>query len=61
MQRVVAPATGQGLLDGDEHGDTKLVARAGAKHAPARGERVTLRPVAEEAHLFDPLSGVRLE
>jgi multiple sugar transport system ATP-binding protein len=44
-------------LDGAE---TKLVARAGAKRAPARGERVALRPVAEEAHLFDPLSGARL-
>jgi multiple sugar transport system ATP-binding protein len=44
-------------LDG---ASTKLVARAGAKVAPARGERVTLRPVAEEAHLFDPVSGARL-
>jgi multiple sugar transport system ATP-binding protein len=41
-------------------GSTKLVARAGAKVAPARGERVTLRPVAEDAHLFDPVSGARL-
>ena len=32
---------------------TKLVARAGAKRAPARGERVTLRPVAGDAHVFD--------
>jgi multiple sugar transport system ATP-binding protein len=38
---------------------TKLVARAGAKRAPARGERVTLRPVAEDAHVFDPVSGDR--
>jgi multiple sugar transport system ATP-binding protein len=40
--------------------ETKLVARAGAKSAPARGERVSLRPTAEEAHLFDPADGSRL-
>jgi multiple sugar transport system ATP-binding protein len=40
--------------------DTRLVARVTAKRAPARGERVTLRPVADEAHLFDPVSGSRL-
>ncbi len=39
---------------------TKLVARAGAKRAPARGEHVTLRPVAEDAHVFDPVSGDRI-
>jgi multiple sugar transport system ATP-binding protein len=44
-------------LDGKE---TKLVARAGARLAPARGERVTLRPVAGDAHLFDPVTGSRL-
>jgi multiple sugar transport system ATP-binding protein len=41
-------------------GETRLVARAPAKRAPARGERVTLRPVVDEAHLFDPVSGARL-
>jgi multiple sugar transport system ATP-binding protein len=40
--------------------DTRLVARVTAKRAPVRGERVTLRPVADEAHLFDPVSGSRL-
>jgi multiple sugar transport system ATP-binding protein len=40
--------------------DTRLVARAGAKRAPGRGERVALRPVPEEAHLFDPVEGQRL-
>jgi multiple sugar transport system ATP-binding protein len=44
-------------LGGEE---TRLVARATAKRAPGRGERVTLRPVAEEAHLFDPVGGARL-
>ena len=44
-------------VDGKE---TKLVARAGAKRAPARGTRVTLRPLAEDAHVFDPVSGSRL-
>src|SRR5437764_20703 len=39
---------------------TKLVARAGAKDAPARGEHVLLRPRAEEAHLFDPETGARI-
>jgi multiple sugar transport system ATP-binding protein len=40
--------------------ETKLVARAGAKGAPERGARVSLRPVAEEAHVFDPVGGNRL-
>ena len=44
-------------FDGDE---TKLVARADARRAPERGERVALRPRADEAHLFDPQSGARL-
>jgi multiple sugar transport system ATP-binding protein len=40
--------------------ETKLVARTGARQAPGRGERVTLRPVAADAHLFDPVDGSRL-
>jgi len=40
--------------------ETKLVARTGAKGAPAPGERVTLKPVVEDAHLFDPVDGSRL-
>jgi multiple sugar transport system ATP-binding protein len=40
--------------------EAKLVARATAKQAPARGSRVALRPLAGEAHLFDPVSGARL-
>jgi multiple sugar transport system ATP-binding protein len=40
--------------------DKKLVARSEAKRAPERGERVHLRPQADEAHLFDPENGVRL-
>jgi multiple sugar transport system ATP-binding protein len=40
---------------------TKLVARVQTKHAPERGDRVTLRPRVAEAHLFDPESGVRLD
>jgi multiple sugar transport system ATP-binding protein len=40
--------------------ETRLVARADARRAPARGERVTLRPIAGEAHLFDPVTGSRL-
>jgi len=41
-------------------GETRLVARTPARRAPARGERVALRPLADEAHLFDPVSGSRL-
>src|SRR5881409_2672883 len=40
---------------------TKLVARSEARRAPKQGDLVTLRPRAEEAHLFDPASGERLE
>jgi multiple sugar transport system ATP-binding protein len=39
---------------------TKLVARTEVRHAPRQGERVALRPRADEAHLFDPDSGERL-
>jgi multiple sugar transport system ATP-binding protein len=38
----------------------KLAARTDAKRAPARGARVHLRPLADEAHLFDAGSGLRL-
>jgi multiple sugar transport system ATP-binding protein len=44
-------------IDGEE---TKLVARASAKTAPERETRVHLRPLAAEAHVFDPESGARL-
>jgi multiple sugar transport system ATP-binding protein len=40
---------------------TKLVARTEVRKAPKQGERVSLRPRAEEAHLFDPESGERLQ
>ena len=40
---------------------TKLVARVDARHVPQRGEHVTLRPRGEEAHLFDPQTGVRID
>ncbi len=39
---------------------TKLAARTPAREAPARGERVHLRPRSDEAHVFDPVSGDRL-
>jgi multiple sugar transport system ATP-binding protein len=38
----------------------RLVARTEVRNAPKQGERVTLRPRDEEAHLFDPESGERL-
>jgi multiple sugar transport system ATP-binding protein len=39
----------------------KLVARVETRLAPERGERIALRPRADEAHLFDPASGARLQ
>jgi multiple sugar transport system ATP-binding protein len=39
---------------------TKLVARVDIRTRPERGERVSLRPRAEEAHVFDAATGVRL-
>ena len=39
---------------------TKLVARGDARHVPAQGERVRLRPLPDEAHLFRPETGERL-
>jgi multiple sugar transport system ATP-binding protein len=39
---------------------TKLVARGDARRVPDRGERVKLRPVAEEVHLFRPETGERI-
>jgi multiple sugar transport system ATP-binding protein len=44
-------------VDGEQ---TRLVARTEVRSAPQQGERVRLRPRAEEAHLFDPESGERL-
>jgi multiple sugar transport system ATP-binding protein len=38
----------------------KLVARVDSRDAPERGERIALRPRPDEAHLFDPASGIRL-
>jgi len=41
-------------------GDGRFVARVDARHSPERGERVSLRPLAGEAHLFDAASGARI-
>jgi multiple sugar transport system ATP-binding protein len=42
-------------------GPGRLTARVDARHAPARGARVRLRPSPEhEPHLFDAASGERL-
>jgi len=40
--------------------ETQLVARAPTRRAPSPGERVRLRPDAEETHLFDPTEGTRV-
>jgi multiple sugar transport system ATP-binding protein len=39
---------------------TRLVARVDVRTAPSQGEHVSLRPRAEDAHLFDPETGERL-
>jgi multiple sugar transport system ATP-binding protein len=39
---------------------TKLAARTSTRDAPPRGGRVTLRPKAADAHVFDPRTGTRL-
>ena len=39
---------------------TRLVARTDVRNAPQQGERVSLRPRADEAHLFDSDTGERL-
>jgi multiple sugar transport system ATP-binding protein len=39
---------------------TRLVARTEVRKAPKQGDRVALRPRADEAHLFDPGTGLRL-
>jgi len=44
-----------------EGATARLVARTEVRHAPKQGERVSLRPRAEEAHVFDPESGERLD
>jgi multiple sugar transport system ATP-binding protein len=44
-------------VDGEQ---TRLVARTDVRSAPAQGERVRLRPRADEAHLFDAETGERL-
>jgi multiple sugar transport system ATP-binding protein len=44
-------------VDGEQ---TRLVARTDVRSAPQQGERVRLRPRADEAHLFDAETGERL-
>jgi multiple sugar transport system ATP-binding protein len=39
---------------------TRLIARTEVRKAPQQGDRVALKPRAEEAHVFDPVSGERL-
>jgi multiple sugar transport system ATP-binding protein len=41
-------------------GERRLIARVDSRRPPARGEAVRLRPIGEEAHLFDPETGERL-
>ncbi len=39
----------------------KLVARVEARRAPERGARIALRPRGGDVHLFDPVTGTRLQ
>jgi multiple sugar transport system ATP-binding protein len=39
---------------------TRLIARTEVRNAPKQGDQVALRPRADEAHLFDPSTGERL-
>jgi multiple sugar transport system ATP-binding protein len=39
---------------------TRLIARTEVRNAPKQGDQVALRPRADEAHLFDPATGERL-
>jgi hypothetical protein len=41
--------------------ELKLVARTKARDVPSRGDRVSLSPRPNEAHLFDSDTGERLE
>jgi multiple sugar transport system ATP-binding protein len=43
-----------------KEGEGRVIARVDPRRPPAQGESVRLRPLAEEAHLFDPGSGERL-
>jgi multiple sugar transport system ATP-binding protein len=40
--------------------EQRVIARVDARRPPAQGESVHLRPLASEAHLFDPDSGERM-
>jgi multiple sugar transport system ATP-binding protein len=42
-------------------GNTRLVARTEARKSPAQGDRVTLKVRPDEAHVFDPETGHRLD
>jgi multiple sugar transport system ATP-binding protein len=41
-------------------GERRVIARVDSRRPPVQGETVHLRPLGEEAHLFDPDSGERL-
>jgi len=42
------------------NGEGRLIARVDARRPPGQGESVRLRPLAGEAHVFDPATGERL-
>jgi multiple sugar transport system ATP-binding protein len=41
-------------------GEQRVIARVDSRRPPAQGETLRLRPLADEAHLFDPATGERL-
>jgi multiple sugar transport system ATP-binding protein len=45
-------------LGGEER---RVVARVDARHPPGLQERIALRPLAAEVHLFDPATGARVD
>ena len=45
-------------LGGEER---RVVARVDARRPPGLQERIALRPIADEVHLFDPTTGARID
>jgi multiple sugar transport system ATP-binding protein len=41
-------------------GEARFTARTDARRTPKRGDRISLRPIPGEIHLFDPQTGERI-
>ena len=55
-----APTRTSSALSEVAGGEARLTARSNARRTPQRGDRIALRPMPGEAHLFDPETGERL-